>query len=65
MLTTHGIWILRRLGMVIAAAMVVLAMAVPAHAASLTQAWAERYVGGTDFQYASSLASVRTEARSM
>jgi putative pyrroloquinoline-quinone binding quinoprotein len=56
MLTTHGILILRRLGMVIAAAMVVLAMAVPAHAASLTQAWAERYVGGTDFQYASSLA---------
>jgi hypothetical protein len=40
----------------VTAAVVVLAMAVPAHAASLTQAWAERYVGGTDFQYASSLA---------
>jgi hypothetical protein len=38
------------------AALLVAAMAVPAHAATLSQTWAERYVGGTDFQYASSLA---------
>ena len=56
MLTTHAVRAWKRLGMMIAAAMVVMAMAVPAHGASLTQAWAERYVGGSDFQYASSLA---------
>src|SRR5512133_171469 len=56
MLTTHGVRAWKRLGMVITAAMVVMAMAVAARAASLTQAWAERYVGGTDFQCASSLA---------
>ena len=38
------------------AALLVGAMAIPAHAATLTRSWVERYVGGTDFQYASSLA---------
>jgi hypothetical protein len=37
--------------------MVIVAMTIPAHAVSLTQTWAERYVGGTDFQYARSLAT--------
>ena len=38
------------------AGLLVGAMAIPAHAATLTRSWVERYVGGTDFQYASSLA---------
>ena len=37
------------------AALLVMAMAIPAHAAALTQSWAQRYVGGTDFQYANAL----------
>jgi hypothetical protein len=46
----------KRFALVVSATLVVVAMAVPAHAASLTQTWAKRYVGGTDFQYAKSLA---------
>jgi hypothetical protein len=45
-----------RFALVVSATIVIVAMAVPAHAASLTQTWAQRYVGGTDFQYAKSLA---------
>jgi len=46
-----------RIGLLLSVAALVLAMAVPAHAAGLTQTWAKRYVGGTDFQYAKSLAT--------
>lgn len=42
--------------LVLSTTMMVAAMTLPAHAASLTQTWADRYVGGTDFQYAQSLA---------
>jgi PQQ-like domain len=38
------------------AVLVAFAMAVPATAGSLTQTWAQRYAGGNDFNYASSLA---------
>jgi len=45
-----------RIGLLLSATALILVTAVPAHAAGLTQTWAERYVGGTDFQYAKSLA---------
>jgi len=47
---------LKRIVQMMCAALLVGAMAVPAHAATLSQTWAQRYVGGTDFQYAMSLA---------
>lgn len=56
MLSAPGVRTFKRFAIAVSAAIVVVAMAVPAHAASLTQTWAERYVGGTDFQYAKSLA---------
>ena len=56
MLSAPGARRWKRLVLVVSAVMVIVAMALPARAVSLTQAWAERYVGGTDFQYAKSLA---------
>jgi len=56
MLSAPGTRTWTRFALVVCATMVIVALAVPARAASLTQTWAERYLGGTDFQYARSLA---------